>query len=100
MITLPNGYTITTTFFDDFAIADKFGLQSIKDTYKNAFNSWKHNHVYLTELAIVMSNESCWWWDKDKEKSALYAELYRNVDEWCMKHLKGEQLAFYIKTTD
>lgn len=100
MITLPNGYTMTTTFFEDFSIAEEFGVQAIKETWQNAFKSWKHNHVYVTELAIVMSNESCWWWDKDNEKSLLYAELYRMTDEYAMNHFKGAELAFYINTTD
>ena len=99
-MTLPNGYTMVTTFFEDFSIADEFGEEAIKDTWKNAFKAWKHNHVYLTELAIVMSNESCWWWDKNKEISILYAELYRKTDAYCMEHLKGEELAFYINATD
>lgn len=100
MITLPNGYTMQTTFFEDFSIADEFGEEAIRDTWKNAFQAWKHNHVYLTELAIVMSNESCWWWDKNKEISILYAELYRKTDAYCMEKLKGAELAFYINATD
>lgn len=44
------GYEQKTTFWMDFSIADKFGIAAIKDTYKRAFNAWKGNHVYLTEL--------------------------------------------------
>ena len=31
------GYEPMTTFYEDFSIADKFGVEAIKDTYKAAF---------------------------------------------------------------
>lgn len=45
-----NGYEVRTTFWEDFSIADLFGLPSILDTFKRAFKEWKGNYVYLTEL--------------------------------------------------
>ena len=50
------GYEQKTTFWMDFSIADKFGIAAIKDTYKRAFNAWKDNHVYLTELVMVLNH--------------------------------------------
>ena len=35
------GYEVFTTFWDDFTIADSFGISAIKDTYKRAFEEWK-----------------------------------------------------------
>ena len=35
------GYEEKTTFWDDFSIADAFGMVAIKDTYRRAFNEWK-----------------------------------------------------------
>lgn len=35
------GYDLMTTFWEDFSIADKYGVPGIKDTYKRAFNEWK-----------------------------------------------------------
>ena len=35
------GYNTLTTFWDDFSIADSFGISAIKDTYKRAFEEWK-----------------------------------------------------------
>lgn len=32
------GYKPITTFYQDFSIADKLGLDAIKDTFKRAFN--------------------------------------------------------------
>ena len=35
------GYKPITTFYQDFSIADNFGINAIKDTFKRAFNEWK-----------------------------------------------------------
>ncbi len=100
MITLPNGYEMQTTFFMDFRIAEEFGVDGVKETFNNAFKSWKHNHVYLTELAIVMSNNSIAHYKTNPELSKVYTNLYYRVDQYCMDNLKGKELEFYIKTTD
>lgn len=91
---------MTTTFFMDFRIAEEFGAQGVEETFNNAFKSWKHNHVYLTELAIVMSNNSISHHGSNDELSRLYTKLYYRVDQYCMDNLKGKELEFYIKTTD
>ena len=49
------GYTPKTTFWEDFSIADKFGLAAVKDTYNRAFDAWKSDHIYLTELVLVLN---------------------------------------------
>lgn len=51
------GYQPKTTFWMDFSIADKFGIAAIKDTYDRAFKEWKTNHVYLTELVMVLNHK-------------------------------------------
>jgi len=52
---LENGYELKTTFWDDFTIADAFGVDAIKDTFERAFNEWRNNVAYVTELAMVIS---------------------------------------------
>ena len=34
---LENGYELQTTFWNDFSIADRFGLSAIQDTFNRAF---------------------------------------------------------------
>ena len=63
---LENGYEIKTTFWSDFSIADRFGINAIKDTFNNAFKNWKNNCEYITELACVMSWKSCAWYKKKR----------------------------------
>lgn len=97
---LENGYEIKTTFWSDFTIADKFGISAIRETFNNAFNSWKNNTEYITELACVMSWKSCDWYGKNDDYCVLYSDYYHKVDSWCMDNLKGEDLEYYLKWTD
>ena len=97
---LENGYELKTTFWDDFTIADAFGVDAIKDTFERAFNEWRNNVVYVTELAMVMSWKSCDYYGKNETFMNLYIELYYRVDEWCINNLKDEDLRYYFDTTD
>ena len=94
-------YKFKTTFWSDFTIADAFGDNAIKDTFNRAFKEWKNNVEYITELSIVM-NWKCWhWYDhKNMTRSKLYADFYYKVDNWCKDHLKGDDLKYYLDTTD
>lgn len=98
---LDNGYELKTTFWRDFTFADMFGAEAIEDTFYRAFNEWKNNVVYVTELAMVMSWKACFYHNKRNEEAMLlYSRLYQTVDEWCMNNLKDKDLTYYIKTTD
>ena len=97
---LENGYELKTTFWQDFSIADAFGTDAIQDTFNRSFRDWKNNHVYVTELAMVMSWKSCSWYGKNEQYVILYSELYHNVDGWCCSNLKGKDLIYYLETTD
>ena len=54
---LENGYELQTTFWNDFSIADRFGLSAIQDTFNRAFKEWKENYKYLTELVLVLNHK-------------------------------------------
>ena len=97
---LPNGYTMTTTFFEDFTIADAFGIPAIKDTYKRAFESWKDNAVYLTELVIALNLKIWQWYEKNEQIARVYNDLWGKADEYACENLKGDDLAFFYRTTD
>ena len=94
------GYETKTTFWDDFSIADRFGLDAIKDTYERAFDEWKNNRVYTTELVMVLNHKIWQWYESDKDKSFLYDQLWKKADAWCMDNLKGEDLQYFLETTD
>ena len=97
---LSNGYELKTTFWEDFTIADSFGLEAIRDTFNRSFYNWKNDVEYITELAMVMSWKSCYYYDKNQEYMNLYSDLYHEVDNWCLDNLNEEDLIYYIQTTD
>lgn len=94
-------YEFKTTFWMDFTIADKFGIEAVKDTFKRAFSEWKTDYVYLTELTLVM-NWKCWQhYEKNNiEISKLYSEYYYQLREYGLDNLKGKELEYFIKTLD
>lgn len=95
-----NGYELKTTFWDDFTIADRFGENAVQDTYNRAFAEWKSNHIYLTELAMVL-NHKIWQYHQSNESLArLYDKLWRECDTWAIDNLEGKELEYYIYTTD
>lgn len=99
-MTLGNGYVMTTTFWDDFTIADHFGANAIKDTFKRAFNEWKGNCIYITELVIVLNHKIWQWYEKNDAYAELYNDLWEKADNYACTHLKGEELAHFYRTTD
>lgn len=94
------GYQPITTFYTDFSIADKFGINAIKETYRSVFNEWQHDYKYMTELAMVLNWKIWRWHSKNEEYAKLYDRLWREIDEWCIDNLKDEELEYYYKTTD
>lgn len=97
---LENGYEMTTTFWNDFSIADHFGINAIKDTYNRAFDEWKDNYIYLTELVIVLNHKIWEWYQKDRRTAEVYNALWEQADEYACDNLKGEELSFFYRITD
>jgi hypothetical protein len=95
------GYEQKTTFFSDLSIADAFGIPAIKDTYDRAFEMWHKNYIYLTELVMVL-NWKIWQHHEEgrEEYAQLYDKLWKEADEYACNHLKGEELAYFYRTTD
>lgn len=95
------GYTPRTTFYEDFSIADNFGTSAVRDTYCRAFNAWQNNIEYMTELVMVLN-----WkiWEHHHSKNYMLAEMYdelwRKADEWVIDHFDGEDLQYFLRTTE
>ena len=96
-----SGYQPITTFWSDFTIADAFGADAVKDTYTRAFGEWKSTTEYITELTLILNWKIWYWNDNGREDLArLYDSLWRESDQWCMDNLKGDDLQYYLRTTD
>lgn len=94
-------YECQTTFQEDFSIAELFGEEAIKDTYRRARAEWERDQVCETELSMVL-NHKCWYWyeERNTKLSQLYAGLWEEWHNWVLENWKGEDLTYYLRVTD
>lgn len=94
---------VDNTFYTDFSIADRFGLDAIKDTFNRAFNEWKNNYEYLTALVITLNHKIWEHYEnggEGDEKARLYNDLWGEADTYACDNLKGEELKYFYRETD
>ena len=96
-----NGYETVTTFWQDFSIADHFGPSAIKDTFNRAFNEWKDNYKYLTELVMVL-NWKIWehYEANNKQYTEVYNALWQEADAYACDNLHGDEAVYFFRITD
>ena len=94
------GYKVKTTFYTDFSIAERYGIDAIRSTFEQSFEEWKDNCEYITELCMVLNWKMFRWFENNDKLFNLYKELYTRLDRWCIENLKGDDLEYYYKTTD
>lgn len=95
-------YELKTTFWTDFVIAERVsGEAGIRDTYKRATKEWRNGDITTyTELVMVL-NWRIWALAETNEPLArVYDELWRKEHDWALDNLKGDDLSYYLKTTD
>lgn len=90
----------TTTFWQDFSIADYFGIAAVKDTYRRAFEEWKHDYRYLTDLVMVLNHKIWQWYQKNEPLARVYNDLWDRTAAYALDHLKGDELSYYLEVTD
>lgn len=96
-----NDYEFKTTFWSDFSIADKFGIEGIKDTFKRAFEEWKNNYIYLTELVLVLNWKLWEHYENGNDSIArVYNDLWEQAQSYGYDNLEGEELSYFIRTLD
>ena len=89
------------TFFMDFSIADVFGANAVKDTYKRAFNEWKDDYKMLTALVVTLNHKIWQHYEAENNKLALvYDELWKKADQYAYDTLKNEALKYFLEVTD
>ena len=95
-----NGYETMTTFWEDFSIADHFGIKAVKDTYNRAFKEWKDNYKYLTELVMVLNWKIWQHYETNEPLARVYNELWQQADNYACENLKGEEAEYFFRVTD
>lgn len=97
------GYKPLTTYYEMFTKEEPKGYESIKQLFDDLFalNKDANRYEYLTELSLVL-NWKMWHFHsvRDYETSHFYESLWRKVDRYALDTLKGEELKFYLHTTD
>ena len=94
------GYETKTTFWEDFSIAERFGASAVKETYKRAFEEWKNNHIYLTELVLVLNHKIWYYYERNEPLARVYSGLWETANNYGINHLKGDELAYFFRTLD
>lgn len=94
------GVESCTTFWSDFSIADQFGINAVKDTYKRS-KYWIKDCKMWTELCIVL-NKRCWqhYNAGRKQLSQVYSELYYQARDLALDTYKDEDFDYFYQMTD
>ena len=95
-----NGYELQTTFWSDFSIADRFGLPAVRDTFRRAFEEWKGDYKYLTELVLVLNHKIWQYHETSPEFAKQYQSLWEQADRYAAENLKDDELGYFLDTTD
>lgn len=93
-------YKTISTFWDDFSIAEQFGVDAIQDTYNRAFKEWKSDYKMLTELVMVLNHKIAYYYGQIDVYAKIYNSLWEKTDAYAMDHLKDEALRYFLETTD
>lgn len=94
------GYRPKTDFWQLFTLADVFGVDLIKETYRDAFDSSRTSYIELTELCLVLE-----WKRREHTESEngplarLYDNLYQLCAEWAADNLTGRALEYFRNAT-
>lgn len=89
------------TFFMDFSIADVFGMNAIKDTFKRAFQEWKSDYKILTALVVTLNHKIWEHYKAERHDVArLYNDLWEQAQDYALTNLKGDELQYYYEITD
>lgn len=96
------GHEVHSTFYGDFTIAELCGNaeHDIRDTYKRAFNEWKEDIEMFTDLVMCLNHKISAHYEHNTALAKLYDELWREADSYAMDNLKGDDMEYYLKTTD
>ena len=86
------GIETKTTFWEDFSIADKFGIAAIEDTYERAFKEWRSDVNYLKELILTLNHKIFQYYESHPHMAELYQQKYYEAYNWAGANLNDEDL--------
>ena len=89
-----------TTFFSDLSIAECYGINAVKETYRDVMNSWGDDLEFMCEWVISLNQKIWQHYNKNRELAKVYDDLWRKADNYCREHFKGEELEKYYDYID
>jgi hypothetical protein len=90
-----------TTFYSDFTIAELVeGANGVKDTLKRVVKAWKNDVSYMAELVVVLNHKIWEHYETNEPLARVYDKLWRETDDFCREHFKGEDLSYYFNFID
>lgn len=94
IMTTINDIELKTTFWNDFSIADQFGLDAVRDTYERTFKEWRENISYAKELVLVLNHKIFQHYEENPHLSEFYTKRSMNRQTsgvWSISLLKDEK---------
>lgn len=92
----------TTLYWQRFSIAEKYGKEEVKRVYNEIFAESKKDYKLLTELVMILNHKS-WEHCEDIDCSDfcnIYSDLFMTAKEYAENHLEGDELRYFLDTTD
>lgn len=97
------GYTPMTTYYQDFSIADRFGMAAVKDTFKRATGKDGYassDYKVMTELVMVLNWKIWEHYETNVALAKVYNDLWEKAQSIVEKTFTKEQLSYYYRVTD
>ena len=77
------------------------GKKSCEIPVRRAKAEWSTDRIYGTELSMVLNHKCYYWYEERNTKlSRLYSELWEEYHNWVLENWRGEELGYYLRTTD
>lgn len=89
-----------TTFFSDLSIAECYGINAVKETYRDVMNSWGDDLEFMCEWVISLNQKIWQHYNENRGLAKIYDDLWRKADNYCREHFKGEELDKYYAYID
>lgn len=94
------GYKPMTTFYQDFSIAERFGVDAINDTFNRTFEEWKEDYQYLTELVMVLNWKIYEHYEVNNDYAKIYDKLWKKADSYAIENLKEDEASYFYDITN
>ena len=103
-INIGSPYVPFTTYASDFILAEIEGSAGVIKTAKNAWENWKTDYKWATEIIMALNFLAWYHYDVDVNLplSELYSELYYKYMDLYYEQFEGNEEAtdYFFEMTD